>query len=157
MANTYSQCYMHLIFAVRNRDALILDSWSSELEKYITGIVQDEGHKLIAIGTAHDHIHIFIGYNTIKSIPKLMEQIKTSSNNWIKQRKLSPFKFSWQNGYGCFSHSHSQIDSVAKYVLTQREHHKKKSFKDEYLSILNKNDIAFEERYLFDFFERVSL
>ncbi|NOU59327.1 IS200/IS605 family transposase [Marinifilum caeruleilacunae] len=153
MANTYSQSYMHLIFAVRNRNALILDSWASDLEKYITGIVQAEGHKLIAIGTAHDHIHIFIGYNLNNPIPKLVEQIKTSSNKWIKDKKLCPFHFSWQNGYACFTHSHSQIDRVAKYVLNQREHHIKKSFKDEYLSILKKNDIKFEENYLFDFFE----
>jgi REP element-mobilizing transposase RayT len=96
-----------------------------ELEKYITGIVQNNGHKLIAIGTMPDHIHIFIGYNVNQTIPKLVEQIKTSSNHWIKNNHLSRYKFSWQTGYGAFTHSHQQIDTVAKYVLNQEEHHRK--------------------------------
>lgn len=153
MANTYTQFYVHLVFTPKNRDALIKKTWNNELEKYITGIVQNNGHKLLAIGCMPDHIHIFIGYNINQLIPDLVEKIKTSSNSWIKENKLSKFKFEWQKGYGAFSHSRSQIDIVTNYVLTQNEHHSKKTFKEEYLDMLNKNDIKFQEEYLFEFFE----
>lgn len=105
MANTYTQCYFHLVFAVKYRRALISRKWNEQLEKYITGIVQSEGHKLLAIGTMPDHIHILIGYDVNKLIPKIVEAIKTSSNKWIKDNQLSPYKFSWQKGYGAFTHS----------------------------------------------------
>ena len=110
MANTYSQSYFHLVFAVKNRNALIKKDWKDELEKYITGIIQNHGHKLLAIGSMPDHIHIFIGYNLNHLIPNLVEEIKTSSSSWIKEKKLSKFKFDWQKGYGAFTYSHSQID-----------------------------------------------
>lgn len=153
MANTYTQCYFHPVFAPKNRDALIKKKWKNELEKYITGIVQNNSHKLIAIYAMKDHVHILIGYNVNQLIPKLVEEIKTSSNAWINNNKLSKFKFEWQLGYGAFTHSKSQVDSVVKYILNQENHHKKKSFREEYLDILAKNDIAFKEEYLFDFFD----
>ena len=153
MANTYTQFYVHLIFSPKNGDALIKWVWKDRLEKYITGVVKNNGHKLLAINCMPDHIHIFIGYNVTQLIPDLVEQIKTSSNAWIKEEKLSRFKFDWQRGYGVFSHSRSQIDNVVKYILNQEEHHRKKSFKDEYLAILHKNDIKYQDEYLFDFFE----
>ncbi len=151
MANTYTQMYVHLVFSPKNRDALIGKKWKSDLEKYITGIVQNHGHKLLAIGAMSDHI--LIGYNVNHLIPNLVEEIKTSSNVWIKQNKLSKFHFEWQKGYGAFSHSRSQLDTVVKYVLNQETHHKKRSFKDEYLEILRKNDIEFSDEYVFDFFD----
>ena len=156
MADTYVQAYFHLVFAVKNRDALILKSWKSELEKYITGIVQNNKHKLIAIGTMPDHIHIFIGYNLNQTIPDLVENIKTSSNHWIKERKFTNFKFSWQKGYGAFTHSHSQINTVAKYVLNQNTHHRKNKFKEEYLDILNKFELPYKDEYVFDFISDVN-
>jgi REP-associated tyrosine transposase len=152
MANTYKQAYFHLIFSPKNRDALIHKSWKDDLEKYITGIIQNHKHKLLALGTMPDHINIFNGYNLNHLIPDLVEDIKTSSNKWIKQNNLSKFKFEWQKGYGAFTHSHSQIDIVIKYILNQEKHHKKKSFKEEYLKILQKNDITFSEDYVFNFF-----
>jgi REP element-mobilizing transposase RayT len=155
MANTYTQMYVHLVFAPKNRKALIGKGWKNDLEKYITGIVQNHKHKMLAIGTMPDHIHIFIGYNVNHLIPDLVEEIKTSSNAWIKQNKLSKFHFEWQKGYGAFSHSRSQLNTVVKYVLNQEIHHKKKSFKEEYLEILRKNDIEFKHEYVFDFFEDV--
>jgi len=100
-----------------------------------------------------DHIHIFIGYNVNQLIPALVEEIKTSSNSWIKDKKLSKFKFEWQKGYGAFSHSHSQIDTVVKYIKNQEIHHQKNSFKIEYLEILRKNEVEFKNEYVFDFFE----
>ena len=155
MANTYTQLYIHLVFSPKNRDALIEKSWKNELEMYATGIVQNHNHKLLAIGTMPDHIHIFIGYNVNQRIPDLVENIKTSTNEWIKDKKLSKFKFEWQKGYGAFSHSRSQLDTVVKYILNQEEHHKKKSFREEYLEILRKNEIDFKEEYVFDFFEDI--
>jgi REP element-mobilizing transposase RayT len=125
MANTYTQCYFHLVFAIKNRDALIKKAWKDELGKYITGIVQNHRHKMLAIGSMPDHLHILIGYNLNQLIPDLVEEIKTSTNSWIKGKRLSKFKFEWQKGYGAFTHSHSQIDLVAKYILSQEEHHKK--------------------------------
>lgn len=100
-----------------------------------------------------DHIHIFIGYNLNELIPDLVEKIKTSSNAWIKEKNLSKYKFGWQKGYGAFTHSRSQLDTVVKYVLNQEVHHQKKSFREEYLEMLIKNEIDYKEEYLFDFFE----
>lgn len=156
MANTYTQLYIHLVFAVKNRDAVIKKDWKDGLEKYITGIIQNHKHKLLAIGTMPDHIHIFIGYNVNQLIPDIVEDIKTSSNEWIKTNRLTKCKFEWQKGYGAFSHSRSQLDTVIKYVLSQEQHHKKKSFRTEYLEMLSKNEIAFKEEYVFDFIEDVN-
>ena len=156
MADTYIQAYFHLVFAVKNRDALIQKSWKDELEKYITGIVQNNGHKLISIGSMPDHIHIFIGYNLNQTIPDLVETTKTSSNHWIKNKRLSKFKFNWQKGYGAFTHSHSQIDVVAKYVSTQENHHRKRIFREEYLEMLKNYQIAYKDEYLFEFFDEIN-
>jgi putative transposase len=134
---------------------LIKRQWKNELEKYITGIVQNHKHKMLVIGAMPDHIHIFIGYNINHLIPDLVEEIKTSSNTWIKQNNLSRFRFEWQKGYGAFSHSRSQIDAVVKYVLNQEKHHKKTNFRTEYLEILRKYDIQYNDDYLFEFFDDV--
>ncbi|MDP2336754.1 MAG: IS200/IS605 family transposase [Bacteroidota bacterium] len=155
MANTYTQCYFHLVFAVKNRDALIKKSWKNQLEMYITGIIQNHKHKLLAINSMPDHIHIFIGYNINQLVPNLVEEIKTSSNGWIKKENLSKLKFDWQKGYGTFTYSHSQIDAVVKYIRNQETHHQKKSFREEYLEILRKNEIEFKNEYVFEFFDDV--
>ena len=136
MANTYTQMYVHLVFSPKRREALIKRDWKDELEKYITGIVQNHKHKMLAIGAMPDHIHLFIGYNVNHLIPDLVEEIKTSSNAWVKKNNLSKFRFDWQKGYGAFSHSRSQLDTVVKYVLNQEDHHKRKTFREEYLDIL---------------------
>ena len=152
MADTYTQFYVHLVFSPKNRNALIQKIWKNDLEKYITGIVQNNGHKMLAIGSMSDHIHIFLGYNVNQLIPKLVEQIKTSSNDWIKKNKLSQFKIEWQKGYGAFSYSRSQLNTVINYVLNQEEHHRKKSFREEYFELLREYDVQFKEEYLFEFF-----
>ena len=156
MANTYTQCYFHLVFAVKHREALIKKPWKDELEMYITGIVQNHKHKLLAINATPDHIHIFIGYNLNQLIPDLVEEINTSSNAWIKQKKLSKFKFDWQRGYGAFTNSRSHINRVIKYIENQESHHRKKSFRDEYLDFLLKNGIEFKKEYLFEYFENIT-
>jgi len=156
MANTYTQCYFHLVFAVRNRNALIKKEWKNEMEKYITGIAQNHHHKMLAAGSMTDHIHILIGYNVNQLIPDLVEEIKTSTNAWIKEKRLSKFKFDWQKGYGAFTHSRSEIDNVVKYILSQEEHHKKRPFKEEYLEMLEKNEVIFSNEYLFEFFSDIN-
>ena len=153
MANTYTQMYIHLVFAVKNRDALVQKEWKDELEKYITGIVQNCKHKLLAIGSMPDHIHILIGYNPNHLLSELVEDIKTASNIWVNEKKLSKFKFEWQKGYGAFTHSRSQLDVVVKYILNQEKHHSRKSFREEYLDMLQKNEVDYKQEYLFDFFE----
>jgi REP element-mobilizing transposase RayT len=156
MANTYTQCYFHLVFAVRNRKALIKKEWKNEMEKYITGIAQNHRHKMLAVGSMPDHIHILIGYNVNQLIPDLVEEIKTSTNEWMKEKKLSKFKFDWQKGYGAFTHSRSEIDNVVKYILSQEEHHKKRPFKEEYLGMLEKNEVIFSNECLFEFFNDIN-
>jgi len=156
MANTYTQFYVHLIFAVKNRDALIHKKWQERVEQYITGIVQQYGHKLIAIGSMPGHIHILIGYNLNQLIPELVERIKTGSNKWINSNHMLNSRFEWQKGYGGFTYSKSQIDKVVKYILNQEQYHKKRSFREEYLDILIKNQIEFFDNYLFDFFENIN-
>ena len=153
MANTYTQSYFHLVFAVKHREALIKKSWKNELEMYITGTIQNYKHKLLAIGSMPDHIHIFIGYDLNQLIPDLVEKIKTSSNAWIKEKNFSKQKFDWQKGYGAFTHSRSQLDTVVNYILNQETHHHKKSFREEYIEMLKKNEIEYKEEYVFEFFE----
>ena len=155
MADTYTQCYVHLVFAVKNRDALIKKEWKNELEKYITGIIRNHKHKLLSVNAMPDHIHIFIGYNVNQLIPNLVEEIKTSTNAWIKNSNLSIFKFEWQRGYGAFTHSHSQINTVIQYILNQEIHHQKRTFREEYLEILQKNEVEFKDEYVFIFFDDV--
>lgn len=152
MANTFTQCYFHLVFSPKNRDALIGKEWKDNLERYLTTCIQNRKHKLLAINAQADHVHILIGYYLSDLIPDLVENIKTASTQWVNDNKFTRFKFEWQKGYGAFTHSKSQVDTVVKYILNQDEHHKKRTFRDEYLDILRKNDIDFDVKYLFDFF-----
>lgn len=155
MPNAYTQFYVHLVFSPKHRAALIRKWWKDSIEKYITGIIQNKGHKLLAIYAMPDHIHIFIGYNVNQKIPDLVNDIKRSSSTWINDNQFTRFHFHWQRGYGAFSHSRSAVDTVVKYVLNQEEHHAQKSFQEEYKEILKENDIEFKDEYLFDFFEDV--
>lgn len=148
MANTFTQIYIHFVFAVQNRASLILPEWKDELYKYITGIVQKNGHKLIAINDTANHAHIFTGYKPQQLIPELMQDVKGSSSKWINEKKFVKGKFSWQEGYGAFSYSHSQIDQVVRYINNQEKHHKKQTFKEEYLLLLKKFNIQFDEKYV---------
>lgn len=150
MADTYTQIDIHLVFAVKGRESLIHTSWEDKLYKYITGIVQEYGHKLLAINGMPDHLHIFIGYKPTQLIPKLVEEIKTSSNHYIKLNQLSPKGFKWQTGYGAFSYSRSQRKDVIRYIERQKEHHHKKSFREEYLEILQKFEVDFSEANVFE-------
>ncbi len=149
MANTYSQIYLQFVFAVSNRESLIKKEWQADLYKYITGITQKNDHKLIAINGISDHIHILIGYNINQLIPELLQDIKGSSSLWVNKNKLCPKKFSWQSGYGVFSYSRSDLDSVCRYIKNQEKHHEKKSFCTEYLEFLDKYEVIYDEKFIF--------
>jgi len=149
MSNTYTQLYIHCVFAVKYREAIITDEWEERLHKYITGIVQNNGHKLLAVNSAPDHLHLFIGLNPSQSIADIMRLVKGDSSEFINKEKLTKRKFHWQDGYGAFSNSRSQIDAVVKYIINQKQHHLKKSFRDEYLEILKDYDVDYNEKYIF--------
>lgn len=153
MANTYTQIDIQLVFAVKGRQSLINRSWKNDLYKYITGIVQNHKHKMLQINGMPDHIHIFIGYDPAQALPKLVEEIKTSSNKFIRDNGFTPYKFAWQEGYGAFSYSKSQREVVINYIANQEAHHQNKTFKGEYLEMLQKFGVDYNEKYLFDFLD----
>lgn len=151
MANTYTQLYVQLIFATKGRDNIIQTSWEEDLHKYITAVVQNDRHKMIAINGMPDHIHIFLGVNPSISISDAVKDIKRASNNWVNDKGLIKGKFEWQDGYGAFSYSKSQVNQVFNYVMNQKVHQAKFSFKEEYTNLLKLFGISFKEEYLFDF------
>lgn len=150
MLDTYTQLYIHCVFAVKYREAIIQPEWEDRLQKYITGIVQNNGHKLLAINNMPDHVHLLIGLNPKQSISEMMRLIKGDSSEFVNKQKLTNRKFHWQDGYGAFSNSRSQIDGVVKYILNQKEHHLKKTFKEEYLGILKDYDVDYNDKYVFE-------
>ena len=153
MANTYSQIYIQTVFAVSNRQSLIKSEFKEELFKYITGIVRNQKQKLIAINGMPDHVHILIGLRPALALADLVQQIKVDSTHFINDRGLVHGRFSWQEGYGAFSYGHSQLNTIIRYIQNQESHHQKRSFKDEYLTLLRKFDIAFDDKYVFKFIE----
>jgi REP element-mobilizing transposase RayT len=150
MPGTFSQVYIHIVFSVKGREPLIRPEWEERLYQYITGIVTNKEQKLLAIGGMPDHLHIFIGMKPDCSISSLVREIKKSSNEFIKENKCTPGKFYWQEGFGAFSYGHSQLDTVISYIRNQKAHHKKLTFKEEYLKILEKFNVEFDEKYVFD-------
>jgi REP element-mobilizing transposase RayT len=148
MANTYTQMYLQFVFAVQKRESLIQPEWKDDLYKYITGIVQNNKHKLIAINGTANHLHIFVGYKPHQLIPDLLQDIKWSSSRWVNNRKLLKGQFRWQEGYGSFSYSHSHIDNVVKYIMNQEQHHKQITFREEYIKLLKKFNVLYDEKYL---------
>ena len=148
MSNTYTQIHIHAVFAVQNRLSLIHKPWQEELYQYITGIITNNGHKLLQIGGMPDHVHVLFGMRPVQSLSDLMKKMKESSSLWINQNRFVMGKFSWQEGYGAFSYGKSQIDSVVKYIKRQEQHHKKRTFAEEYLEFLKLFDVEFDERYV---------
>lgn len=149
-AGTFSQIYIQLVFAVKGRRNLIESSWEDELFKYITGIITNKGQKLLAINGMPDHIHIFIGMRPSCVISDLVREIKKSSNKFIVEQKFSRHSFAWQSGFGAFSYSHSAVSNVIKYIEEQKNHHRKKSFSEEYKEFLDKFHVDYKDEYLFD-------
>ncbi len=150
MANTYSQINIHAIFSVKGRENVLLDSFREDLFKYISGILNNNKQYTLAVNGHLDHVHIFFELNPITAVSDILRIVKTNSSKWINENKYVKGKFSWQVGYGAFSYSRSQRNNVVQYIMTQEQHHRKKSFKEEYLELLEKFEIPFEGAYVFD-------
>lgn len=149
MANTFTQIHLHCIFAVKYRDALIVEPWKDRLHQYITGIVQNHGHKMISINTMPDHLHMLFGMRPTQSLSDLMRIVKGDSSEWINDFGLTQKRFRWQDGFGAFSYQKTMIPKVARYIENQEAHHRKKSFLTEYKGFLEAFEIPYDERYIF--------
>lgn len=153
MPNTYTQLLVQYVFAVKSRTSQVTEEIRVPLEKYITGIVTNKNHKLLAIYCMPDHIHILVGLHPNQSVSDLARDIKGHSTKWLNENHFRQNKFSWQEGFGAFSYAKSQLDIVVRYVLNQKEHHRKRTFQEEYLDFLEKFNVEYDERYLFDWWE----
>ena len=153
MANTYTQIYIMVVFSVSGKTNLISSKWKDELYKYITGIIKSHNQKLIAINGVSDHIHILLGLKPDMALSDLVRVIKSNSSKFINEKKFIRGKFNWQEGFGAFSYSHSQLSNVIKYIENQENHHKKKTFKEEYFELLEKYSVEYEKKYLFKWIE----
>ena len=153
MPGTFSQIYIHVVFAVKGRNSLIALEWEEELYKYITGIIQNKRQKMLAINGMPDHIHFLIGMKPSCCLADLVREVKKSSNAFIQDRRFCKFKFEWQEGYGAFSYSHSALDNVISYINHQKEHHRDKTFREEYVAFLQKFQIEFSQEFLFEWID----
>jgi putative transposase len=153
MPNTYTQIYIHIVFSVKGRQNLIQNKWKDELHKYICGIVNGKEQKVYAIGGMPDHIHILVSIKPNIAISDLVRDIKANSSKWINESRIAIDKFKWQEGFGAFSYSQSQLDTVIAYINNQEQHHKRKTFKDEYIDLLQKFNVEYNEKYLFEWIE----
>ena len=150
MANTFHQMYIQVVFAVKYREAVIANEWKSTLMGVIGNLINETGCKTIIVNGIEDHVHCFLGLKPTVSISELMKTVKAKSSKYINEHLLTKSRFEWQEGYGAFSYSHSQVDAVCKYIANQEEHHKKQTFKEEYLEFLDKFEVPFDERYIFE-------
>ncbi|MEK7718111.1 MAG: IS200/IS605 family transposase [Bacteroidota bacterium] len=149
MANTYSQIYMHYIFAVQNRISLISSHWKVDLYSYMSGIIANNGHKIFIINGMPDHVHALVSMNPKQAPSDLMHDVKRSSSLWVNENRLVRGKFSWQEGFGVFSYGKSQVPSIASYIEEQKQHHERRTFIDEYTQFLRLFEIEFDERYIY--------
>jgi putative transposase len=149
MANTYTQIRIQVKFTVQNRECLISDRWKDELYKYITGIIRNNNHKLLSINGTPDHIHILLGLRPNQSLSDLLQNIKGSSSKWINERKFVKGKFSWQEGFGAFTYSKSEISRITDYIDSQKMHHDRKTFSEQYIEMLNEFGVEYDSRYVF--------
>ncbi len=150
MANTFISINLHLIFAVKNREALIPPQWQKRIHSYMGGILSQKGHIPLAIGGTDNHVHLFFSYKATQLLPDLVRELKINTSKLINENHIILFKFNWQAGYSCFSYSHSQIDKVKAYIQNQTLHHKGVSFIDELKTFLDRFDIGYDEQYIFD-------
>jgi REP element-mobilizing transposase RayT len=150
MANTYTQIFIQIVYVVKGRKNLIPLDRKEELFKYTAGIIRERGHKVYIVNGMSDHIHILLGYNPIESISELVKEVKRCSSMFINNNKWVRDRFEWQAGYGAFSYSKSQIDKVYKYIENQEKHHKKRTFREEYIEFLKKFEVDYEEKYIFE-------
>jgi REP element-mobilizing transposase RayT len=150
MPGTYSQIYIQAVFAVKFRENVLLEPWRNEVFKYMTGIIENKGHKSIIANGVEDHVHLFIGLKPSMALSDLIRDIKNNTSNFINEKRFVKGRFAWQEGYGAFSYAHSQIESVYQYILNQEQHHQTKTFKEEYIDFLTKFNIDHDQKYLFD-------
>jgi putative transposase len=153
MANTYSQIYIQVVFAVEDRASLIQPAFKEDIYKFMTGIIRQDKQKLIAINGMPDHVHLLIGLKPDLALSDLVRDVKAKSSKLINERRLVKGRFRWQEGFGAFSYGHSQLDTIVRYIQNQERHHAKRSFRNEYFALLRKFDIAFQDRYVFNFIE----
>lgn len=153
MAGTYSQIYIQVVFAVYGRQNLLKKEWRDEVFKYMSGIVKNKGQKPIIVNGVSDHVHMFVGLKPAMALSDLVRDVKNNSSNFINEHAWIKGKFNWQEGYGAFSYSHSQISNVYDYVLNQEKHHSQQTFKDEYMDFLKKFEIKHDVKYLFEWIE----
>ncbi len=152
-AGTYSQVYIQVVFATKGRQNLMQKTWRKELHKYISGIITAKGHKSIIVNGVEDHIHCFIGLKPSIAISDLVRDIKSNSSKFVKEQNFVKGKFEWQRGFGVFSYAQSQVKNVYNYILNQEEHHKTKTFREEYIEFLTRFEIDYNPDYLFDWTE----
>jgi putative transposase len=150
MAGTFSQIYIQSVFAVQGRENYLQKSWRDEVFKYMAGIVKNKGQKPIIINGVADHVHLFIGLKPSMAISDLIRDVKNNTTNFINEQKWISGKFFWQEGHGVFSYAHSQIETVYDYIHKQEEHHRKKTFREEYIDFLKKFQVPYDERFLFE-------
>jgi putative transposase len=148
MANTYTQLYIHIVFAVEHRDKIIPTSRKEDLHRYITGIVENRACKLIAVNSMTDHVHVLIGYNPKHALSDIVRYIKAASSKMINENGWMRGRFEWQEGFGAFSYSRSQLDMIIRYIMDQEKHHSVKSFREEYIEILEAFGVEYDPRYL---------
>jgi putative transposase len=150
MPATYSNLLVHLVYSTKNRAPLIPDTVREELHRYVSGIVRGEKCKVLEINSVEDHVHILLRLTPRKALSDLVRAIKANSSHWLNERKLGKGRFQWQDGYAAFSVSESQSDRVIAYIKRQKEHHRRTDFRAELLTLLKKNAIDYDERYLWD-------
>ena len=150
MANTFTQLHIHIVFSVRHRASIIRDEWREDLHRYIAGIVQNKGHKMLAINSMPDHIHIFIGLKPDVAVSDIVRDMKANSSRWINEEKRTVGRFEWQEGYDAFSYAHSQVGDVIAYVRNQQEHLRTKTFREEYIEFLHQVGVPYDPKYVFD-------
>ena len=149
MANTYTQLFVHLVFAVKNRGCFIAPSWQQELYAYIIGVIENRHHKVYAIGGMRDHIHVFVSMSPTQSVSELVQEVKRASTLWIKERHLVDGNFAWQEGFGAFSYSKSHVSKVVAYIQNQKQHHVGKTMQEEYIEFLKLFGVEYDEKYVF--------
>lgn len=151
MANSYKKMYLHVVFAVKHRKALLHKDWRQGLFKYMAGIINQKGHYSYAVNGWQDHVHLFFDYKGHELLSDLIREVKKASNKYINERSLTPYNFKWQGGYAVFSHGYREKNKIINYIKRQEDHHKSKTFKKEYFQLLTAYEIEYKEEYVFDF------
>jgi putative transposase len=150
MSNSYTQLHIQFVFAVKYRQALIHKDWKDNLHKYITGIFQQNGHKMLQINSMPDHIHIFVGLSPHQAISGIIQNVKTESSKWVKAENVCKRPFAWQEGYAAFSYTKSHVQRVIRYIQNQEAHHAKEFFLEEYKKMLDESAIEWNPKYIFN-------